>query len=70
MSSILVNVDNQISLGRKIRLARVARGWSQVAVAVLARCKQDEVSRLERDISIKPKARQRILKTLELQEEK
>lgn len=58
--------DQPLSLGQKIRIARIARRWTQDDLAEEALVAQHQVSALERDLPVYPSARQRILKILGL----
>jgi len=58
--------NEPLSLGQKVRIARVARRWTQDDLAYEAQVTQANVSALERDLKVYPSAMQRILKVLEL----
>ena len=55
-----------LTLGQKVRIARIARRWTQEDLAYEAQVTQANVSALERDIRVYPAAKQRILKVLEI----
>ncbi len=59
--------NEPLTLGQKVRIARIARRWTQDDLAYEANVTQANVSALERDIRVHPAARQRILKVLEIQ---
>jgi transcriptional regulator with XRE-family HTH domain len=59
--------NEPLTLGQKVRIARVARRWTQDDLAYEAQVTQANVSALERDRKLHLAARQRILKTLEIQ---
>ena len=58
-----------VSSGRKAKLARVTRDWTQAEVAVAADVTPADVSCLERDLYVYPKARERIFVVLGLDED-
>jgi len=55
-----------LTLGAKIRMARVGRHWRQVDLASQANVPQTAVSALERGLNIYPAAEKRILQSLGL----
>lgn len=55
-----------LTLGAKIRMARVGRHWRQVDLAGQAGVPQTAVSALERGLNIYPKAEKQILQSLGL----
>lgn len=58
--------DGPLSLGQKVRIARIAKRWTQEDLAVQAGVAQGYVSSLERDCKVYPAAKERILKALGL----
>ena len=58
--------NEPLTLGQKVRIARIARRWTQSDVAYEAHVTQAQVSRLERDLSVYPAYKKRILQCLEL----
>lgn len=58
-----------LTLGQKVRIARVARRWTQDSLAYEAEVTQANVSALERDIRVYPAAKQRVLNVLEIHNE-
>ena len=67
MTSIFV-LDRELSLGEKVRITRLVKGWRQIDVAAVVRCSPCDVSQLERGIPISIGVRQRILEALGLEE--
>jgi len=65
MSEVFV-FDHPLSLGQKVRIARIARRWTQDDLAEEACVAQHQVSALERDLPVYPAARRRILECLGL----
>lgn len=59
--------NEPLTLGQKVRIARIARRWTQDDLAYEAQVTQANVSALERDIRVYPAAKQRILQVLEIQ---
>ena len=59
--------NEALTLGQKIRIARIARRWTQDDLAFEAKVTQANVSALERDIRTHPGAKTRVLNTLEIQ---
>lgn len=57
-----------LTLGQKVRIARIARRWTQDDLAYEAQVTQANVSAVERDLRVYPAARQRILSILGLSE--
>jgi len=55
------------TLGNKVRLVRVANGWTQVNIASLAKVRQEAVSRLERDLKVDEVEKSKILRLLNLE---
>ena len=55
-----------LTLGQKVRIARIARRWTQDDLAYEAQVTQANVSALERDLRVNLGARRRILKVLEI----
>lgn len=56
----------ELSLGAKVRMARVGRHWRQVDLADQAGVPQTQVSALERGLNIYPHAEKQILQALGL----
>ena len=67
METIDVLVLSDLTLGKRIRLARVARGWRQIDVASMAQVPAMAVSYAEMDQPIKRWKLKRILAVLELE---
>ncbi len=61
--------DGLLTLGQKVRIARITRRWTQDDLAYEALVTQGVVSALERDLKIYPAAKQRILAVLGLLDE-
>ncbi len=59
--------NEPLTFGQKVRIARIAKRWTQDDLAYEAQVTQANVSALERDLRIYPAAQQRILKILELE---
>ena len=59
--------NEPLTLGQKVRIARIVRRWTQDDLAYVSNVTQANVSALERDLRIHPAAKQRILKVLEIQ---
>ena len=57
-----------ISLGQRVRIARLLKRWRQVDLAQIAAVTQTNVSSLERGASVFPAARLRILNALDLED--
>lgn len=55
-----------LSLGQRVRIARLLKRWRQVDLAEIAAVSQTNVSALERDAPVFPAARRRILNVLDL----
>ena len=62
-----INLD-ELDLGTRVRLTRVIRKWSQEQVAALAKTKQEDVSRLERNLKVDDVGKQKILRALGIAE--
>ena len=58
--------NEPLTLGQKVRISRIAKRWTQDDLAYEANVTQANVSSLERDLTLHPAARQRILKALGL----
>ena len=58
--------NEPLTPGQKVRIARIAKRWTQDDLAYEAQATQANVSALERDLQVYPAAKQRILKVLEL----
>lgn len=58
--------DNALTLGQKVRIARIARRWTQDDLAYEAGVSQANVSAVERDLRVYPLAKERILRVLGL----
>ena len=63
MATVLV-IDEPLSLGRRVRLLRIARGWRQSDLAFYAEVTPAAVSTLERDIEYHPRVICRIADVL------
>ncbi len=61
--------DRTLTLGQKVRIGRIARRWTQDDLAYEAQVTQGAVSALERDLTLYPAAKHRILKALGLLDE-
>ena len=57
------------TIGDKIRVMRVAKHWTQIGLAGIARVNQMSVSRIERNIQIDKGDIQKILRALEITDE-
>ena len=68
MVSVLT-FDRELSVGEKVRLLRLSKGWRQIDVAAIVRCSPSDVSSLERDAIVPPGVRARILAALGLDDE-
>lgn len=66
MSEVLF-LDYNLTLGQKVRIARIARRWTQEDLANEAEVSQGNVSALERDLKVYPAAKERILSALNLE---
>lgn len=58
--------NEALTLGQKVRIARIARRWTQDDLAFEAGVTQANVSGLERDLRVFPSAKERILRALRL----
>lgn len=65
MKKEMLILDN-VTLGQKVRLTRLARGMRQLDLASAAKVNPFEVSGLEHDRIIRPSRRKRILAALDL----
>lgn len=61
--------DRPLTLGQKVRIIRIAKRWTQDDLADEASVTQGAVSALERDLTIYPAAKQRVLEVLGLEAE-
>lgn len=61
--------DEQLTLGQKVRISRIAKRWTQEDLAYEAQVPQGCVSALERDLKVYPAAKQRILQILGIADE-
>lgn len=68
MVLLTLPVDN-LDLGIRIRLARVARRWTQAQLCSLVKCPQVDISRIERGLPISPESKMRILRQLNIKDE-
>ena len=59
-------VMDDLSLGRRVRIARFAKGWRQIDLAAYANVQMSDVSFVERDWRVRRDKLIRILKALEL----
>jgi transcriptional regulator with XRE-family HTH domain len=59
--------NQPLTQGQKVRIARIARRWTQDDLAFEAQVTQGLVSALERDLRVYPAAKERILQALELE---
>lgn len=59
-------VLDDVTLGQRVRVARILRRWRQVDLAAVAGVQQSAVSSLERDAPVFPAARRRVLLALDL----
>jgi len=66
MAEVLI-IPEDLTLGQKIRILRIARRWSQQDLADEALVTQGEVSSIERDCRVAQPAKQRLLRALELE---
>lgn len=66
-SSEVFYLSEPLSLGQKVRIARIARRWTQDDLSYEAQVTQANVSALERDLRVHPAAEERILEVLGLQ---
>ena len=66
MSEVFI-FNQPLTLGQKVRIARIARRWTQDDLAYEAQVAQGDISALERDLKVYPAAKQRVLKVLELE---
>ena len=57
-----------VTLGQRVRIARMLKRWRQSDLAEFAGVSQANVSALERDCPVYPAARQRLLDTLGLED--
>ena len=53
-----------LTLGQKVRIARIAKRWTQADLAYASGVQQGYVSALERDLKVYPRAKKRILSAL------
>jgi transcriptional regulator with XRE-family HTH domain len=58
--------EEELTLGQKVRITRIAKRWTQVDLADEAKVPQGCVSALERDLKVYPAAKKRILQTLDI----
>jgi transcriptional regulator with XRE-family HTH domain len=58
--------EHPLTLGQKVRILRISRRWTQNDLAHEADVPQYQVSALERDLKVYPKAKRRILAILGL----
>ena len=65
MKKEMLILDN-VTLGQKVRLTRLARGMRQLDLASAAKVNPFEVSGLEHDRIIRPSRKKRILAVLDL----
>jgi transcriptional regulator with XRE-family HTH domain len=68
MASIFI-LDRELSLGERVRITRMVKGWRQIDVAAVVRCSPCDVSQLERGIPISSGVRARILEALGVDDE-
>jgi transcriptional regulator with XRE-family HTH domain len=66
MNTFDVLVISDLTLGRKVRLARIAKGLRQIDLASMTRLQVLDVSNVEMDRSVHLWKLKRILRTLEL----
>ena len=62
----VVLFNEPLTLGQRVRIARIARRWTQDDLAYESDVTQANVSALERDLRVHPTAKQRILRVLEI----
>jgi transcriptional regulator with XRE-family HTH domain len=67
MVSVFV-LDRELSLGERVRITRLVKGWRQIDVAAVARCSPSDVSLLERGIPISDGVKARIFNALGITE--
>jgi transcriptional regulator with XRE-family HTH domain len=60
---------DQLTLGQKVRITRIAKRWTQTDLAYEAGVPQGCISALERDRKVYPSAKKRILDLLGLSSE-
>jgi transcriptional regulator with XRE-family HTH domain len=65
---MVMNIDVK-TIGDKVRVSRAARNWSQGVVALIAHVSQITVSRLERNVQVDEKDKQKILAALDIAEQ-
>ena len=69
MSNNGILVLSNVSEGQKVRLTRLSRGLRQIDVASMANVNTIDVTRLEKDRSLLPTRRKRILTVLGLDDD-
>lgn len=69
MDVVVITSESPVTLGRRIRLLRVARGWRQCDLAYAAQTPERIVSEAERDIPVSKPALGRICGVLGIDRE-
>ena len=64
MQPSVIVFDESLTLGRKVRILRIARGWRQSDLAFYARVTPSAVSTLERDMPCYPGVIERVCAVL------
>jgi len=67
MDTVAVIVLDGLTLGKRVRLARIAEGWRQIDVASRAMVSPGDVSNVEQDRPVHPWKLRRILEALGLE---
>lgn len=60
----ILEFDRDLTVGERARLVRISKGWRQIDVAAIVHCSPADVSQLERDCSVPPGVKVRILQAL------
>ena len=68
MEISVLTIDHEITIGMKIRLHRIARGWRQSDLAAHAHVTPGAVSAVERNMPCHDEAMRRICETLGIEE--
>lgn len=69
MGKVVMQVDVK-TLGDKVRVARTSKRWSQEALATIAKVSQGVISRIERNLLVDEKEKEKVLKVLDIVENK
>ena len=60
--------DRELSLGEKVRLIRLSKGWRQIDVAALVHCSPSDVSQLGRNCPVTTGVKLRVLAALGIED--